>query len=230
MQFPGGVSHMLQIDHEHPLSLSSKVFVKLEYDILSGKYKPGESLKEAKLSSEFGVSRTPVREAIRKLELEGLVEYVPNRGAIVKGISDQDVKDIYTIRMLIEGLAARWATERITRDELNRLEEILQLEELYTKKNDLGQLIRCDNSFHETIFQASKSIPLMNTLSSFHHFVMKARAVSFSTPGRAAEVLKEHRAIMEAIMAGDADKAETLTTEHVSNAKINLIKRLKNNF
>ena len=206
-------------------SLRSRVFTQLQNDILNGRYEPGESLTELKLSEELGVSRTPVREALRQLELEGLVQSIPNNGAIVKGVSAQDIQDIYTIRMLIEGLAARWATEKITPRELEELKEAVELEEFYTLKNDNVHLLQFDTRFHDIIFKASKSKPLMHTLSTFHHYVQKARRTSMSSPERALEVLEEHKAILQAIIDKDAYKAERLTTEHVRNASSSLLKQ-----
>jgi DNA-binding GntR family transcriptional regulator len=206
-------------------SLRSRVFIHLQNDILNGLYEPGDSLIETKLSEELGVSRTPVREAIRQLELEGLVQSFPNKGVIVKGVSEQDIEDIYTIRMLIEGLAARWAAEKITLPELEELKEAVELEEFYTIRNDQNHLILFDTRFHDIIFKASKSKPLMHTLSTFHHYVQKARGISMMSPGRAMEVLEEHKAILQAIIDKDAYKAERLTTEHVRNASSNLLKQ-----
>lgn len=206
-------------------SLRGKVFSQLENDILNGKYRTGDSLIETKLSSELGVSRTPIREAIRQLELEGLVKLIPNKGAIVKGVSAQDIEDIYTIRMMIEGLAAKWATEKITPEELDELKETVDFEEFYTKKNDMSHLLKLDTRFHEIIYKASKSKPLQQTLSMFHHYVQKARSASLATPGRAQKVLEEHKAILQAIIEGDAKKAQKLITEHIKNASSNLIKQ-----
>jgi DNA-binding GntR family transcriptional regulator len=95
-------------------SLGTRVFKQLQNDIINGEYQPGDYLTETKLSEELGVSRTPIREALKQLELEGLVKSTPGRGVTVQGISTKDIEDIYTIRMMIEGLAARWATEKIT--------------------------------------------------------------------------------------------------------------------
>ncbi|MCX7708641.1 MAG: GntR family transcriptional regulator [Clostridia bacterium] len=206
-------------------SLRGKVFQQLQNDILNGKYQPGESLVETKLSEELGVSRTPIREAIRQLELEGLVQSFPNKGVIVTGISAQDIEDIYTIRMMIEGLAARWAAEKITPEELEELKEAVDLEEFYTSKNDTDHLLLFDSRFHESIFKASKSRPLMHTLSTFHHYVQRARNISFGSPGRAQKVLDEHKAILQAIMDRDPERAERLTIEHVRNASQNLMKQ-----
>jgi len=206
-------------------SLRSRVFSQLQNDILNGYYEPGESLIETKLSEELGVSRTPIREALRQLELEGLVQSIPNKGVIVKGVTSQDIQDIYTIRMLIEGLAARWAAEKITDEELQELKDTVDLEEFYTVRNDYSHLLQSDTKFHDIIFKASKSKPLMHTLSTFHHYVQKARKMSMSSPGRAMKVLGEHKAILQAIIDKDAQKAERLTTEHVSNASSNLLKQ-----
>jgi len=210
-------------------SLRGKVFIQLQNDILNGLYQPGDNLIETKLSEELGVSRTPVREAIRQLELEGLVQSIPNKGAIVKGISTQDIEDIYTIRMLIEGLAARWAAEKITAGELKELGEAVDLEEFYTVKNDVSHLLLFDSRFHDIIFKASKSKPLMHTLSTFHHYVQRARNISLNNPERARLVLEEHKAILQAIMEHDAEKAEKLTTLHVRNASLNLLKEKQTN-
>lgn len=207
-------------------SLRSKVFIQLQNDILNGLYQPGDNLIETKLSEELGVSRTPVREAIRQLELEGLVQSIPNKGAIVKGISTQDIKDIYTIRMLIEGLAARWAAEKITGEELKELQEAIDLEEFYTVRNDVGHVLIFDSRFHDIIFKASKSKPLMHTLSTFHHYVQRARVSSLNNPERAQLALEEHKAILRAIMEHDAEKAERLTTLHVRNASDNLLTQI----
>ena len=210
-------------------SLRSKVFTQIQNNILNGLYQPGDNLIETKLSEELGVSRTPVREALRQLELEGLVQSIPNKGAIVKGISTQDIEDIYTIRMLIEGLAARWAAEKITEEELEELNEAVELEEFYTVKNDVSHLLLFDSRFHDIIFKASKSKPLMHTLSTFHHYVQRARNASLNNPERARLVLEEHKAILQAIMEHDAGKAERLTTDHVRNANMNLLKRKQEN-
>jgi len=206
-------------------SLRSRVFNQLQNDILNGFYEPGDNLIETKLSDELGVSRTPIREALRQLELEGLVQSIPNKGVIVKGVSSQDIQDIYTIRMLIEGLAARWAADKITAQELEELKDTVDLEEFYTVKNDYSHLLQSDTRFHDIIFKACKSKPLMHTLSTFHHYVQKARKISMSSPGRAMKVLEEHKAILQAIIDKDALKAERLTTEHVSNASSNLLKQ-----
>ena len=202
-------------------SLRGKVFKQLRSQILTGVYKPGDSLIELRLSEELGVSRTPIREAIRQLELEGLVQAIPNKGAVVKGITEQDVEDIFTIRMRIEGLATRWAAEKITEEEIKELKEALQFQEFYTMKNDVEQLMKFDSKFHDIIFRACKSNPLMHMLSTFHNYIQSARNNSFHTPGRPDKAFEEHKAIFEAICRKDADTAEQLTIAHIRNASNN---------
>jgi DNA-binding GntR family transcriptional regulator len=204
--------------------LRGKVYRKLEKSILNGKYKTGDGLNESKLSHEMGVSRTPIREALRQLELDGLVKIFPHKGAVVLGVSKRDIEDIYTIRKLIEGLAVRWAIEKITDEEIKKLKELVELAEFYTNKNDMQYLERIDSNFHELIYEASKSNPLMHTLKNFHHYVQRARISSFKTPGRAQKSLKEHREILQAIIDKDADRADKLMCQHVNNAAENLLK------
>lgn len=213
-------------DRTNLRSLRGKVFTQLENDILNGKYQPGESLIETRLSEELGVSRTPIREAIRQLELEGLVQSTPNKGAVVTGISGKDIEDIYTIRTMIEGLAARWAAEKLTTEEIEELKEAVELEEFYTNKNDTNHMLLLDSKFHEIIFKASKSKLLMQILSMLHHYIQRARVASLQSPDRAKRALEEHKAILSAIIERDAQKAESLTTKHIRNASVNFIKKV----
>lgn len=200
-------------------SLREKVFSIIEDDILNGRRADGEALKEAQLSDELGVSRTPVREAIRQLELEGLVRVVPNKGAVVQAIKACDVDDIYAIRMPLEGLCARWAAERISEEAVDDLRQVLDLAEFYEKKKAYDKLQVMDSQFHKLLYEASGSHPLKQMLSSLHHYIMRARSLSFSSPKRAKKALKEHRAILEAVAAHDAENAERLATEHIAQAK-----------
>lgn len=200
-------------------SLRAKVFSVIEDDILNGRRADGEALKEAQLSEELGVSRTPVREAIRQLELEGLVRVVPNRGAVVKSIKARDVEDIYTIRLPLEGLCARLAAEKISADALEELHHVLDLAEFYQKKKAYDKLQSMDSQFHRLLYEASESEPLKQILSNLHHYIMRARSMSFASPKRAKKALKEHRAILEAVAAHDAVNAERLAADHIANAK-----------
>lgn len=216
--------HKLEIQDNN--SLRANVFKELEQAILNGSFAPGDSLIEQRLSAELGVSRTPVREALRQLELEGLVKTVPNKGAVVIGVSTKDILDIYSIRMKIESLAARWAATNITDEELAALREVVELQTFYVSRGDAMQVWNLDTRFHEIIFEACRSRPLRHTLSNFHHYIQKARELSFKTAGRARLSVEEHRAILEAIAAHDPDEAERLTAHHISMAQKNVADNL----
>lgn len=206
-------------------SLRGKVFHKLREDILSGVYQDHEELREAAIGEEMGVSRTPVREALRQLELEGLVTLVPNRGAYVTGISSKDVRDIYEIRSMLEGLCARWATEHITQKEIEALEEVILLSEFYLKKpgqEQARQVAELDGKFHKILYEASNSRILEHVLSDFHKYVKMARTLSVEEQDRAVKSVEEHREILEAIRNKDAGRAEALADRHIRKAMENL--------
>lgn len=203
-------------------SLRGRVFHKIREDILNGKYKEHDELKEAAIGAELGVSRTPVREALRQLELEGLVNIIPNKGAYVTGISKKDIRDIYMIRSLLEGLCARWATENITPEQMEALEEALYLSEFHAKKGNYDQLLEQDSRFHEILYEASKSRILEHLLSDYHHYIQRARKLSISVKARSAKSNHEHQAILKAIREKDADKAERLANQHILNTMKNI--------
>lgn len=208
-------------------SLHGRIFRKIRDDILDGKYEPGTAIRESKISNELGVSRTPVREAIRQLELEGLVSVFPNKGAVVTGITGKDIEDIYAIRSLVEGLAARWAAINITPQQIAELEEIMELMDFYAGKSDTRHIHELDTRFHDTLYEASHSKPLGHILSSFHHYVQKARLASISTPGRIQQAVQEHWAILDALKDADPERAELYANRHTKNAATNVLKQRK---
>lgn len=211
-----------ELSLSHDASLRNKVFKYIKSQIINGKYVPGESLVESKLAEELGVSRTPIREAIRLLELEGLVETTPNKGAIVLGISPKDVEDIYAIRILVEGLAARWAAERMGPADKKELKKTLDLMEFFVQKEDLDEVAELDMKFHQIIYEASGSKILNLTLSNLHQYVQLARLESLRVPERISKTMAEHQAILESFLAGDPDQAEKTLTDHVRKAFLNI--------
>ncbi|HKL99347.1 MAG TPA: GntR family transcriptional regulator [Mobilitalea sp.] len=203
-------------------SLRGRVFNKIREDILSGAYKENEELKENTIGLELGVSRTPVREALRQLELEGLVTIIPNKGAYVTGITSKDIHDIYTIRSYLEGLCAKWACENITDQQLEEMDEIVYLSDFHARRSHFDQLVELDNKFHELIYKASGSKILNHMLSDFHHYVERIRKITLSQPARAKEFREEHASIMEAIKKRDGELAEKLAHEHIINTIKNI--------
>ena len=215
----------VQKDASDKYSLRGRVFHRIREDILSGKYSEHEELKENTIGAELGVSRTPVREALRQLELEGLVNIIPNKGAYVTGISEKDIHDIYTIRSYLEGLCARWACERITQEQLDALEEVVYLSEFHAKKQHYEQVLEMDNKFHELIYQSCGSKILEHELTDFHHYVQRMRKITLAQEERVLKSNKEHTAILEAIRNRDGDLAEKLAHEHIIQTIQNIEKR-----
>lgn len=216
----------MEENQEH--SLSSRVFQKIRDNILNGTYKEQDELRENTIGKELGVSRTPVREALRQLELEGLVTIVPNKGAYVTGITPKDVKDIYIARSLLEGLCARWATENITEEQLDELDEIVLLSEFHMKKegnNNVEQIADLDGRFHTVLYEASNSRILSHVLTDFHRYVQMARRSSIMPEERARKSIREHKQILRAIRDKDADLAEQLANEHIMQVIQNLQKQ-----
>jgi len=211
-------------EYENP-SLREKVFQKLQDDILSGRYEDGEELREISIGEELGVSRTPVREALRQLELEGLVKIIPNKGAYVTAITQKDVVDIYKIRSMLEGLCARWATDNITEEQIEELEEIIILSEFHLQRTSQGKVEHVsdlDGKFHKILYEASNSRILEHILGDYHKYVKMARKMSVKNKDRAVKSIAEHRAILEAIKNKDKDLAEKLANEHIMKVMDNL--------
>lgn len=205
------------IEHKS-ISLAEQVFDRLETDILSGKYQPGEILTELKLVGDLGVSRTPIREALRRLEQEHVIE-MTSKGILVLGVSQKDLEEILEIRTRIEGLAAYMAALNITDEQLEELREAVELQEFFVPKHDADRINGMDSRFHFLIYRFSGSIPLYDTLVPLHKKVLKYRKASVENEVRSTHSSQEHRAIFEAIAAHDAPLAEKYMTDHIANAK-----------
>ena len=205
-------------------SLSAKVFHSIREDILNGKYQANEELKEKNIGEELGVSRTPVREALRQLELEGLVHIIPNKGAFVENVTLKDIKDIYEIRTLLEGLCARWAAENITKEQLEELEETVFLSDFHYSKENWDQILVLDIRFHEIVYEACGSKELTRVLRDYHHYLQRIRRITLEQKERARASTDEHRAIAEALKARDAATAEECAKLHIKNTISNMDK------
>lgn len=203
-------------------SLRGRVYNKIREDILDGNHVENEELKENTIATELGVSRTPVREALRQLELEGLVTMIPNKGAYVTGITTKDIHDIYMIRSYLEGLCAKWACEHITESQIEALDEILYLSDFHARRSHHEQMVELDNKFHELVYKASGSKILEHVLTDFHHYVERVRKITLSMPSRASKSSQEHAAIVDAIRKRDGDRAEALANEHIMNTIKNI--------
>ena len=204
-------------------SLEEQTYKKLEEDILGGYYKNGDALTELSLCSRFGVSRTPVRSALHRLAEEGLVSITPNRGAVVVGITVDDLIETYKIRCRLEGLASALAATRITSEEIKKLRDSVELSEYYISKRDTEHLKELDTEFHSIIYNASGNRMLSKILTELHKNIKTYRKLSLTVPGRLEMSTDEHREILEAIESGRSDEADRLTSVHIERAMQNMV-------
>ena len=196
-------------------SLTDEIADVVRERILKGEYEIGEKIKENQIASELKVSCTPIREAFKLLENEGLIDYIPNRGCFAKGFTKQDVDDIYAVREALEELAVRWAVARITEPELTALEEQVDLMEFYTKKKDKKRVLELNTSFHEVIYASARSRFLAQVLRSYKEYIEKTRKSIFYEQSYLEGILSEHRAIFEAIKDRDEERAVEAISKHL---------------
>ncbi len=208
-------------------SLSEVVYEMIKQRLLSHELEPGTKLREEDLADQLGVSRTPVREAINKLEREGLVEIIPRYGTFVANISSKDVEEIYQIREALECLAMRLALPRFRKDKLLELARIHKECKVPLEKGDFDPFIKVDTTFHDLLVKLSKNKRLIRLMSNLNNQIRLGRLESFSVPGRAKKSLNEHERIIEAMLKGNAEEAEDFLRQHSRNAKDNILHFLK---
>lgn len=205
------------------ISLADQVFEHIENDILSGVYKRGDILTETHLSVELAVSRTPIREALRRLEQEHLIEET-GKGAVVIGITEDDLLDIFLVRKNLEGLVCKMVAESHTKEQLDELRETVELQEYYVSKHDPDRIKLMDNKFHELIYKMSGRNIFYEILVPLHKKIQKYRKAAVTNKSRAEASVAEHKAILEAIENGDAKNAYKLSIKHIENAYDNMKK------
>ena len=204
-------------------SLADQVFDKLENDIIQGVYAKGEILTELKLVEQLGVSRTPIRDALRRLEQERLIADT-GKGSLVLGITDDDLLDIMNIRERIEGLVAYYAAQNITPEGAAELKHLTDLQDFYYSKHDAEHLRQVDDQFHDAICRLSNRTVISDTLTPLHRKTRRYRRLAMEDWNRTTQTTKEHFAISQAIIAGDAPLAKKLMKEHILHAKEHMIK------
>ncbi|MBQ8269183.1 MAG: GntR family transcriptional regulator [Clostridia bacterium] len=205
------------------VSLADQVFERLENDILLGKYPRGSYLTEHALVEDLGVSRTPIRESLRRLEQEHIIE-VSSRGILVLGVTLDDLADIYAMRLQLEPMVVARAAAVATDEEIAELRETLELQQYYVGRHDSDRIKFMDSKFHELLYRASHSTVFYDTLLPLHKKVQKFRKASVENESRADRSFAEHRAILSAIEARDADAAYAAMRAHVENAKMHIVK------
>lgn len=217
----------ITIDSYRPLR--ETVCEALRDAIKRGILEPGERLMEVQLAEELGISRTPVREAIRKLEQEGYVIMMPRRGTYVSSVSVHDVKEIFEIRSALESLSTGLATRRIEPDELEMLQKLLVEIEGHIKDNNIEKIVETDVKFHGLLYQVSRNERLVSIISNLKEQLARFRTLSMSYPGRLQETLEEHRKMVEAIASGDVDAARDAAEHHMEQAEETLLKAMRKN-
>ena len=210
------------------VSLADQVFEQLENDIITGVYPRGEIITELKLVEQLGVSRTPIREALRRLEQERLIKE-SGKGSVVLGITVEDLVDIMQIRQRIDGLAAFYATVNLTPEGKETLTQISELQDFYYSRKDIEHLRQMDDQFHDTIYELSQRTVIRDTLLPLHRKTMRYRKLSIENPERLEHSVKEHKAIYNAIVSGNAQLASELISIHIEHAKDNMMMRFNYN-
>jgi len=203
--------------------LSQKVYRALKTEIIKGSLKPGTKLSEGKIAEQMGVSRTPVREALKELAAEGFVKMNPNQAVVVSNASVEDVQEVLQIRGVLEGLAARLAAKLIRKEEIKELEKYIDQMEYYAKKNDSLSFSEIDAEFHEIILDIcgnSRLVQIRKNLSDQAH---RYRIRSLSIPGRLKYSLKEHKEILKALKRKDSEQADRLSQIHIKNVLKNIL-------
>lgn len=211
-----------------PVSLADQIYEQLENDIITGVYPRGEVLTEMRLVEQLGVSRTPIREALRRLEQERLIKDT-GKGSVVLGITLEDLIDIMNIRQRVEGLAAYYATKNMTAEGLEKLRQLNDLQDFYYTRKDAARQSQMDDLFHDAIYEMSQRTIIRDTLQPLHRKTMRYRKISLEDPTRLGLSIQEHKDIFNAMAAGNAELAEELTVQHILHAKNNMMARLKNN-
>ncbi|MEN6461058.1 MAG: GntR family transcriptional regulator [Syntrophomonas sp.] len=220
-------NRLLPVNLDSYKPLRELVLEAIREAIINGTLKPRERLMEIQLAEELGVSRTPVREALRKLELEGFIVMVPRKGAYVADFSFKDIADIFEIRAALEGLAAALAAERITDDELENMERLLVEKAEAINQQDIEKLVEVDTKFHDALYQASRNERLTAIISNLREQIQRFRATSLANPGRGKKSLDEHRYIVEAIQSRDVQQARQAAQDHIENAENSMIESIK---
>ncbi len=214
-------------DHQ---SLQERTYKALRSALLDGKFPVGERIFEAEVAQQLGVSRVPVREAVRRLQQDGLLEVRPRSGIYVASVSPEEADDVYRIRAALEGAAASLAAERITASELTALRRLLQRERESKgngRSRSQSQVVVRADEFHRAVHVYARSPRLYELLELIYAQVMHFRAITLSLPGRAETAVHGHQRLYDALSKHDGAQAERVMREHIDSARRLLLAHLK---
>lgn len=200
-------------------SLTDEIVDIVRERILKGEYRIGEKIKENQIATELKVSRTPIREAFKQLENEGLIDYIPNRGCFAKGFTRQDIEDIYAVRKALEVLAVEWAVNRIDDEQLAELQRQSDLMEFYTTRKDSKRVLEINADFHDIIYNAAGSRFMAQVLRSYKEYIEQTRKVLYYEQDCLTDIFSEHREILEAIKRRDSAGAKAAMARHLEGSQ-----------
>ena len=201
-------------------TLSIELADKVREDILIEALPPGMKLTEQVICDQYGVSRTPVREALRTLETEGLVEIIPNRGAFVIGFSMDDMADLFELRKIYEAQAVRWAIMRISEEKMEELEESFEFMEFYTARGDARRMKELNARFHRCIYEAAHSRMLADILLLYQSYLLRSVKAQPSKRDQLGEIFDEHLSVIDAFRDKDPEKGAAAMEAHISAAAL----------
>ena len=201
-------------------SLTAELAGKIRKDILTETLPPGLKLTEQNICDQYGVSRTPVREALRNLETEGLVEIIPNRGAFVVGFSGADMADLFALRKIYEVQAVQWAILRISEAEMEDLEESYEFMEFYTRRSDTRRMKELNARFHRSIYEASHNRLLCGVLTSYQSYLRDSARTLPYREEQLEEIFREHTAIFEAFRSENPGAGGEAMARHIDNSAL----------
>ncbi len=203
--------------------LSAGLYQEIQKDILSGEIPSGSKLTEAAVCKRYGVSRTPVREAFRQLEADGLIENIPNRGAFVTGLTKRDISDLFDLRALFEIQAVEWAIKRMTDDDIDALRETVEFMEFYTLKDDVEKVLSFNSQFHNTIYAGTKDRMIQKTLSMYQTYLKHSAPAKTFSGDYLRTILEEHKAIFEAFETHNVAAGRKAMEYHMEQSKLRRI-------
>jgi DNA-binding GntR family transcriptional regulator len=219
---------MLKISSlETPPTVSSYVLNKIRENILTGRYPAGSKLDQKALTTEFGVSLIPVREALRRLEAEGFIQILPHRGAFVSELSISDLEEIYLIREKLEGLATELAVPNLSKETLTQLAEHIDAMEAATEEQDFAKLLTLNRTFHFLIYDASERPLLLQMISGLWDRSARYRYMVTYLPERQLEALGEHKEIYDACSRGETERAVRVVRNNVWKTVEGIVAKLK---
>ncbi|MCR4430311.1 MAG: GntR family transcriptional regulator [Tepidanaerobacteraceae bacterium] len=212
----GGALESFNVSNIKPIR--EMIYESMRQAIFDGELKPGDRLVEKDLAEKMRVSRTPIREALRKLETEGLIKHVPRKGVVVKGFSPEDIIEIYSIRQALEALAITYTVKNITEKEIKKLKALIEEMASLTEEDETEDLFNTSQEFNDILMRSCKMPRLIGLISTYREYLQRFRTVTMSRKERKMSALKDHREILQAVIDRDAARAKRLVEEHLQKA------------